>query len=43
MLDLSLSCPGVVSRERSCVFRMAKVGEGVVADPDLGVGLACLS
>jgi hypothetical protein len=35
MLDLSLSCPGVMTRERSCVFR--------VADLDLDVGLACLS
>jgi hypothetical protein len=43
MLDLSMSCPGVVSGERSRVFRVAKAGEGIVADPDLGVGLACLS
>jgi hypothetical protein len=42
MLDLSLSCPGVVSGERSCVFRMAKAGERVMANPNLGVGLACL-
>jgi hypothetical protein len=43
MLDLSLSCPGVVSEERSRVFHVTKVGEGVVVDPDLGVGPACLS
>jgi thiamine monophosphate kinase len=43
MLDLSMSCAGVVSGERSRVFRVAKAGEGIVADPDLGVGLACLS
>jgi hypothetical protein len=42
MLDLSLSCLGVVLGERSRVFRMAKAGEGVMANPNLGVGLACL-
>jgi hypothetical protein len=43
MLDLSLSCPGVMTGERPRVFRVAEAGEGVMADPDLGVGLACLS
>jgi hypothetical protein len=35
------SYPGVMIGERSCVFRVAKAGERVVADPGLGVGLAC--
>jgi hypothetical protein len=29
--------------EGSRVFHAAKAGEGVVADPGLGVGLACLA
>jgi hypothetical protein len=43
MLDLSLSCPGVMTGERPRVFHVAEAGEGVMADPDLGVGLVCLS
>ena len=35
--------PGVVMGKRSHVFRVAKAGEGVVADPGLGVGSACSS
>jgi hypothetical protein len=42
-LGLSLSCPGVMTGERSCISFVAKAGEGVVADTDLGVGLVCLS
>ena len=39
MLNLSLSCPGVVTGERSRIFRVAKGGERVMANPGLGVGL----
>jgi hypothetical protein len=35
--------PGVMMGERSRVFRATKVGEGIVADPGLGVGSVCSS
>ena len=38
-----LPSTGVVMGERSRVFHVAKAGEGVVADPGLGVGSACSS
>jgi hypothetical protein len=35
--------PRIVTGQTSHVFRVAKIGEGVMADPGLGVGLACSS
>jgi hypothetical protein len=35
--------PGIVTGQRSHVFRVAKIEEGVVANTGLGVGLACSS
>jgi hypothetical protein len=42
-LNLSLSSPGVMTGERSCIFRVVKAGERVVVNPGLGIGLACSS